>query len=107
MTAELPLGQSEKYPSEKLLLTFDFTPDVPRSVSVASVVGSIVVTVQSGAGASAGDITVSGVAFSGKKVRAFFEGGVAGATYKLSCKANMSDGQAPLEIHGLLYIKTV
>jgi hypothetical protein len=109
MTAELPLEQSEKYPAELLLLGFSFARDVPRSVSISSIASLSAKTLGNVVGSADGDIVITPAnpQFSGKRAQAYFGGGVAGETYKLICKVNMSDGQAPLEIHGLLYIKTV
>lgn len=107
MTDELPLEQSEKYTTEKLLLGFDFAEDVARGITVSAIVSITATTMGNVVGSVNGDITISGQSYAKRRVQAFFAGGTAGETYILACKANFTDGQAPLERRGKLYIKTV
>jgi hypothetical protein len=107
MTAEVPLEIFPKYADEKVLLGFTFRRDVARGVSVSSIASIAITKMGDVLNTADGDITVSGLSFAGQRVQAYFSGGVAGERYLVKVKANMSDGQAPLEIHIYLYIKQV
>lgn len=106
MTAELPLERTWKYPDEKFLVGFNFRRDVAKGISVASIVSIVPVATHLVGGTADGDIVISGLSSpaGSTRVQAFASGGLAGEIYILKCKANMSDGQAPLEIHIELYI---
>jgi hypothetical protein len=106
VTAELPLPRFEKYPDEKPLLGFTFR--VAKGVTIVSAAPITLEAQDKVPDTDDADVPVSGQSFAGSRVEAFFgPGGVEGEEYIAKIKANLSDGQQPLEQRIVIYIKKV
>ena len=82
---------SAKDPAEKLIATFDFSSEIAAIESISS--AAVSCTLVAGVDASPEQVLNGAASISGSTVLQPFQGGIAGATYRLRCTATLSSGR--------------
>lgn len=81
----------QKAPDESKMLTFDFTKDFASTSATASN-PTVSATLFEGPGV-AGDLNLSIMGLSSYKVTVLAENGLEGATYRITCEVDASNGE--------------
>lgn len=100
-----------KAPDEIILVTFDFSPEMPTTLSVISNQVVVVTLVASGSG-SVSDISLGTSSIDGQTVKVLVSAGLEGNKYRLSCEVDVDNGEhrridkdLPVAVKGVLITK--
>ncbi len=95
-----------KDPTEKVRLTFNFTPDLPDGVTLAGVQAvSFETKLGTDGSPSAMANGSAGLDVTGKKVIVPVQGGLDGCDYKISVRCSTTDSDLVLELDGILPVR--
>jgi len=94
-----------KDPDERVLLEFDFAPDLPAADTVSTALVAVEAVV-AGEDASPSAVLDGSPAASGQGVLQWIEAGEEGASYRLLCTATTAQGRV-LVLRAVLPVRTV